>query len=250
MWRWICVLGAVTGCGAVKALPDGAIADTGSSDDAAPVEDAMADSQVVNVPASPTMWLALDDNPANGATDSANPARGSTCTACPTLDTGVFGSAYKFATQRIDVGPSPDLDPGTALTIAAWVRIDTAPTGNASVACLATTTSDCSYALLIENAALAPGYYTNSGGHVVSPKMLTLGTWHHLAMTWSGTTVTGYFDGVQDATAQIAGAPATSTMPFMLGGIADSYPLTGAIDQVVYYRRVLTQAEITHLAAR
>ena len=78
---------------------------------------------------------------------------------------------------------------------------------------------------------------------------MALGTWHHLALTWDGTTKRGYFDGVADvmAAATIA-SDATTALSIGERDTASPISFLGTVDDLVFYKRVLTQAEITQLA--
>jgi hypothetical protein len=245
---------ALIGCGSVeKVKPDAQrVADSpvaiDARADARPL-DAPPDSPAGHVvPPNPALWLRMDDSPTDGALDSAATPHTATCTACPTVTAGQFSSAYMFSSHDIDVANAADLAPNTGFTVATWVRLDAAPSGSVTVvACKNQGSLDCTYGLLIENTGV-PGFYSQGAGHLMGPTVLAVGAWHHLTMTWDGTTKVGYVDGVQVASIATA-APASDTGALSVGNRpASPLPLIGTIDDFVFYDRVLTAAEITSLA--
>lgn len=70
-------------------------------------------------------------------------------------------------------------------------------------------------------------------------------TWHHLALTWNGTTLVGYLDGVYQGYAFISGAldPAAVNAIGRQGG--SGWYMPGLIDEVRIYNRTLSLSEIT-----
>jgi sialidase-1 len=84
----------------------------------------------------------------------------------------------------------------------------------------------------------------------VSASALFDGSFHHVAATWSTTTVSVYLDGSLAATAASQGGtlnPTPST-PLRIGaeggGSGASFPMNGAIDEVALWSRALTATEI------
>ena len=76
---------------------------------------------------------------------------------------------------------------------------------------------------------------------------LATGVWTHLAVTYNGTILRYYVNGVQVSTLSRTGAITTSTGPLRIGGNGSwaTEFLTGRIDEVRVYNRALTAAEIT-----
>jgi hypothetical protein len=69
--------------------------------------------------------------------------------------------------------------------------------------------------------------------------------WTHLALTYDGTTIRLYVNGVQVATVATSGAVATSTGALRIGGntVWGEY-WTGKIDEIRIYNVVRTATEI------
>jgi hypothetical protein len=75
---------------------------------------------------------------------------------------------------------------------------------------------------------------------------LPTATWSHLAVTYDGTTVRLFVNGVQTGSAAGGGAMAVSSRPLKLGGNAvfsDEW-YAGLLDDVRIYNRTLSASEI------
>lgn len=257
--RGLVLLVLVVGCGkVVEEKPDAkppSDGTTGGSDAAldGPIDaalDAAIDAAPSDIPAGAALWLRFDDSPTDGSTDSAG-THSVTCTSCPAQVTGHVGGAYQFTSGNRVSTIGADLGPKTAFTIAMWVRADQDNTSLGLIACKElTNSSDCSYGFLHE-AMRIPCFYHTSGNHQHAMTALPIGEWHHLAMTWNGMTKLGYVDGVQAITLAATTIGVDDALPLSFGNYTPgSYPFLGSIDDVVFYNRALTVAEITQLANR
>jgi len=255
--RSVLVTVLLVACGKVKgAEPDAPAGADAAIDDAA-VDDALLDAPPDappaghTIPAGAKLWLRFDDTPVDGVTDSAGAHAVSCATAnCPAVVTGKFGNAYQFgAMNRIAVAGTADLLPGTKFTIGAWVRIDVENPSVVVGMCKDLGTTDCCYGFLVEPGRL-PCFYSTGGGHTHGLTPVGIATWAHMATTWDGATKRGYLNGVQIVNLAVAALASDVAKPLSIGDRAEnSLPFTGAIDDVVFYDRVLSQAELTQLAA-
>ncbi|UVS81642.1 LamG-like jellyroll fold domain-containing protein [Actinokineospora sp. UTMC 2448] len=161
---------------------------------------------------------------------------------------GRTGGALSFdgVDDMVTVADTPALRATTALTVSAWVR----PTGGADwrTVVMKERAGGLSYALYSDNAAGRPAGYGRVGAvdvAVTGPSALPTATWTHLAMTYDGSALRLYVDGVLVSTEIIGGSLATSTGALRLGGNAvwGEY-FVGAMDDVRVYNRTLTAAEI------
>lgn len=256
LWHpgWIGLCGLLVGCGPVRSQPDAGTGGDAQPVDARPIDarvDAMVDAPPPGhtVPANPTIWLRFDDAPADGVLDSGT-GHTATCTSCPALVTGKFAGAYQFTgTNRVDVAAGADLGPGVGFTVAAWVRIDTAPTSVGVIGCKNQGTLDCTYALLM-SATSTPTYHSANATQAAAAAAIQLGAWHHMAMTWNGANRIGYVDGVMATNVATATMVNDAATVLSIGARNASPALTfsGSIDDFVYYNRVLSATELTQLA--
>jgi len=85
-----------------------------------------------------------------------------------------------------------------------------------------------------------------SGNSVVSAD-----TWYHVAVVFDGTNQYIYLNGVLDGTQVATQGLGSNTNNAYIGKLTDgvNYPFNGEIDDVRIYTRVLTQDEVTQLAA-
>jgi hypothetical protein len=74
---------------------------------------------------------------------------------------------------------------------------------------------------------------------------LTANTWTHLALTYDGTTLRSYVNGVQVSSRAQTGNIVTSTNPLQIGGdsIYGQY-FRGKLDEIRVYNIALTQSQI------
>lgn len=203
------------------------------------------------IPAAPVVWLSMDSSPpmdmAGGHTV--------TCSTCPTPIPGVHGGAVRFDGAQdsfLTIPYTPDLDASAGYTVAAWIQLETLPTGN-NYACaiskpLLANDRD-TYSLCIDSMARVL-YYSGSstGDDYTYGAAITAGVWHHLAMSWDGTTKTGYLDGVATS---VMTSTNSDNHDILIGADANSgstvYRITGAMDDVFLYTRALSAQEIAQL---
>ena len=80
---------------------------------------------------------------------------------------------------------------------------------------------------------------------IFSPSALPVGVWSHLAMTYDGSDLRLYVNGVQVSTSPRTGPIGTSASPLWIGGNSPyGEYFNGRIDEVRVYRAALSQAEI------
>jgi len=74
------------------------------------------------------------------------------------------------------------------------------------------------------------------------------GTWHHVAMTYDGTTLRGYIDATLDAEQDFAGPPIAHDGAFNVGGqINGRYDMKGSVDEVCILKTALDENDIKDL---
>jgi signal peptidase I len=149
---------------------------------------------------------------------------------------GIVGQAVELDGVDDMLQTDPFQPSGAALTISGWVRLDSYANSPRLVS-KATTDSTRIVELTIANGGSLDGLVSigSTPQQLLSPPgVVTLGAWHHLAMTWDGAAIRLYVDGVEVATGPAIGLlDSDSTMPVTIGGIASvNHQLDGRIDEV------------------
>ncbi len=189
----------------------------------------------------------------SGTSIADSSAVGNTGTAAATTwnTTGKFGNSLTFngTSSRVNVPDASSLDLTTGATVEAWVYpTSVAPAWNTTVMKENTAAGDLSYAL----EANTP--YGGAGGWNVigtttraaeNAARLPVNSWTHTVMTYDGSNIRFYQDGVLVATTPATGNMTNGNGPLSIGGntIWGEY-FTGRIDEVRVYNRALTAAEI------
>ena len=183
------------------------------------------------------------------AIDSFNDFNG-TISGATRVTTGRFGRALSFdgVNDSVAIANSPALTPNSGMTISAWVNPSALSAWRPVVAKERSTIP--TYGLY----ASANGGSSRPTARVFTTSDLTtnasspfgLNTWTHEAMTWNGTTLRLFVNGVQVVSRTVSGSLALSPGALRLGG--DSLRgewFAGRIDEVRIYGRPLSAAEIT-----
>lgn len=165
---------------------------------------------------------------------------GNVVTAIANVDYGMAGGpdgtfARVSATSAITIAASTVFNT-SAFTIAAWVNLEALPAASARVGVF---DSDGRYGIFIDST----GSMVVRG--VTSSTAITLGTWTHLAVTDNGVTMVFYVNGIAVTSASAVSAVPTSNLASEIAGNAPTGDrMTGSIDKLRVYRRVLSPLEI------
>ena len=159
--------------------------------------------------------------------------------------------------DHVAIGNPPQLQFTGQITMAAWVRPD-AVTGLRNILNKGhdnTSTPNGEITLRINGGAYQCGWWAGSGGSVTISGPSTgagsaaadIGTWHHIAGLWDGSTWRLYRDGVQIASAgSTTGAVPVPAVGWAIGARGNGAErfFDGQIDDVRVYSRGLSAAEI------
>ncbi len=153
-------------------------------------------------------------------------------------------------------GGSGLITTGTGITLTTWVY----PTNPApsfpnfdGIAGIRNNT-DADFYILHFTPTSVEARFRNSTGvnyDIVAP-VITLNTWVHLALTYDGTTLSLYKNGILNASVPASGNISNSLVDFLVGnqifGIT-SYWLAGRVDEVSLWNRALQASELACIAA-
>lgn len=146
---------------------------------------------------------------------------------------GLVGDAIDFdgVDDMFEVDPF-DLS-SSGLTVSGWVNLDS-NTSEPRIINKATDPFNRVFELTVDGTNVRGRLTLDGAPNMLVGPGVTLGAWHHLAMTWDRTTIRLYVDGVEVAFQAASGTIAVDpTMPVTIGGI-DSLDrqLDGRIDEV------------------
>ncbi|HID57200.1 TPA: LamG domain-containing protein [Candidatus Poribacteria bacterium] len=172
---------------------------------------------------------------------------------------GVSGSAVLFSgkvgkPQYIAFDGDDHLDITEQLTLAAWISLDAIPTGDQKNK--GTIFYKNTYYLQVEPNSGSLAYYfydtSNPGYHLSKNAVKADGTWHHVAVTWDGTTVRFYIDGEKDPNEIAQKGPGRSTpaKKVFVGGENNACCprfFQGKIDEITIANYALSQGELRDL---
>ncbi len=158
----------------------------------------------------------------------------------------------------VHVPDSPDLNPSFALTLNAWVQVDSFsdnfmdiagkdPEVGTSRSYLLNVVKDGSHGHFrahLTTAVLGLGFVT---GNVE----INTGTWYHVAMTYDGDNLRLYVNGVEEGNTTMWGMIVSNDGPFRIGGGApseqDQLFFDGSIDEVQLHNVALSAGEIQEI---
>ena len=162
---------------------------------------------------------------------------------------GRFGSALSFngIDDQVVVTDSASLDLTNGMTVSAWVY-PLALNGWGTVV-MKETSDDLAYALYADNGSSRPAGYVKIGGStysVTGNSSLALNLWTHLALTYDGTTLRLFVDGVEQDNRALTGSIEVSSQPLRIGGntVWSTEDFNGRLDEVRVFNRALSLAEL------
>jgi hypothetical protein len=205
---------------------------------------------VSNRPPAPAgLVAAYGFNEASGlaVTDASGQGNGGTISGATRTTAGKFGGALSFNgfSAWVTVNDAASLDLTTGMTIEAWVK-PSLLTGWRSVV-TKEAPGGLAYALYSGNNASRPAGYvhTTSDIEATGTTAMVANVWTHLAVTYDGTTLRMFVNGVQVRTQSASGAAITTAGALRIGGnSAWGEYFKGLIDEVRIYNRALTVNEI------
>ncbi len=169
----------------------------------------------------------------------------------PTIAEGIVGNAARFGAADVlvvDTPPTP-----VQFTIETWVFLESGLVGDWIG--LYGRFAESSFTAFDDRLAFWDGTFGGTTGDLAVATTSLVGAWHHLAITWDGTTIRSYVDGVLEGMQAPAGIAALPTRPSAIGGLLTGPandeiedPFVGSIDELTIYDRALTTSEVATIA--
>ncbi len=159
------------------------------------------------------------------------------------------GLTFDGFDDRILVADTAALRLTEALTLSAWVRASSLPTGSSVASVIRKgDANSSSYQLGIRGGRAVFFLDALDTAGFAGASELDTGRWYHLAATWDGTTARLYVNGVLDTSPSLFSAPlALDTRPLWLGGTSTGDHFAGRLDELRIYDHALGEAEISGL---
>lgn len=200
----------------------------------------------------PVAQYALDDAAGTTAVDAIS-ARNGTLTNGPAWTTGQSGGGLQFNgfDSYVTITNNAAFQTTAALSVTGWIRATSFGSGtDVDLILRKGDANPNNWQLSIANRRIEMCLDGNDGSAFQGNTTLNTGQWYHVAGTWDGSRVRLYLNGVLDNTPATKAAPiGTDTRPVYLGGRSGSTDVTnGVLDDVRFYNRALTAAEVAALA--
>ncbi len=175
---------------------------------------------------------------------------------------GVSGQALDFngSNEYISIADSSSLDVSTQVSISVWIKPDTVVTAERNIIAknyIDSTNGQHAYGLAVNSAGIVYGWVDGDGswggGDLVTAgenySNLSVNEWHHIVMTYNGSVLRFYRDGINTAVSSVNSITIhNSTQPLFIAHKSDwSNYFDGKIDEVLVYNRALSTDEITTL---
>lgn len=149
------------------------------------------------------------------------------------------------ASNRVTIPDNAAFDFSSGFTAEAWIKADVLATrnvfsqyssGQRAFAFFLFSGGNFEYTVSVNG--------TGEEFFTTSNTAITTGTWHHVAITYDGTTMRAYVDGVASGTKAVSGTMFNSTAPVEIGSRDNGHYFDGTIDEVRFWSRALSQTEI------
>lgn len=212
-------------------------------------------SSVIGATSGLVNYWRLGESSGTTATD-AMAANNGTYVNAPTL--GVAGASssmggdtavgFNGSTQNVNMGSIDNFSGTSTFSAEVWVKRTAAGSGFESI--VSTTSGSPAegwgvvmrpndYNIKMER------YQAGASDQAASVTRMALGTWHHVVVTYDGTTMVVYIDGNREATTASSKSISATARTLRIGSSGSGGSnFHGAVDEVAIYNRALTPAEV------
>ncbi|MFH1883455.1 MAG: PA14 domain-containing protein [Planctomycetota bacterium] len=191
----------------------------------------------------------FDEGSGNTAHDQSGNGNDGTLINDPVWAIGIINGALQFdgIDDHVNCGNGPSLNVTDAVTIAAWVKLNSVPP---AFSVLIAGKYGAYWLEWRDTKLLSLSMFINGAYNGSGPTLdLADGDWHHIALTYDGTHKKGYHNRQEVFSERASGAIDVSGANFLVG---EGHPASasyngcpdGLIDDVRVYNRALTQEEI------
>lgn len=186
------------------------------------------------------------DETSTPSVDSSGNDNNGTWTGSPTYSAGKYGNSLSFNGSSSYIGLDNPPNPANHVTVTAWFKRNGVPDGAYHI--IFTQSTQIELSIPDSTGAIRAGVTTVTDGRQVfnSGSGLTDNNWHFLSLTYDGTSLKAFIDGVQTDSNPVSGALSTNGAT-RIGNLVDTYYTNGDIDEVRIYNRALSPTEIRKL---
>ncbi len=184
----------------------------------------------------------------NNANDVAGSING-TLTNSPVFATdnkeGSHALVLNGSNQYVDFGNASGLPVGTtARTISAWTKSQSVSSGSRYIASYGTATAGKSMSIGQSGTTLVAGAYNDELSYAT---FWAVGVWHHICLTYDGTTARLYADGIEVASGAKTWNLALSRA-YIGRSVNNNFYWNGTVDDVRIYSSALSPSQVLALA--
>ena len=148
---------------------------------------------------------------------------------------------------RVTIADNAAFDFSSGFTAEAWIKADVLNTRN--IFSQYGTSGQEAFAVFVLSSGAIEYTVTTDGStdkFFNSTTNISANTWHHVAFTFDGTTMSTFIDGVAAGTNSVTGAMFDSTAPIEIGSRDNAHFFDGTIDEVRFWNRALSVTEINN----
>jgi len=206
-----------------------------------------------NAPGPIGYWN-FDEGYGTTAYDSTGYKNDGTISGATWVKNGKKGGALNFdgINDYVDCGSDESLDIADAITMSAWIKLNSYASGGGATDRAAITIKAYSYYMSITSATgkLASYFYGVDQSHRDSNSQIPLNEWTHVSITYDGSNIKWYINGILDKTYGATGSITVASGTLGIG--KEVYNnlgriLDGSIDEVRLYDRALSVDEVKQL---
>ena len=195
--------------------------------------------------------FAFNEGTGTVAADSSGQSNNGTLSGPTWTIAGRYGGALNFdgINDRVIVADAASLDLINAMTLTAWVRPTSVNGDWRTIVLKERGTTSLAYSLYAADGGdQPPAAYANIGGTdrvVRGASTLPLNQWTHVAVTYDGTTLRFYLNGLQAGMTNVTGNLSVSGNPLVVGGngVWGEW-FSGTIDEVRVYNSAISPTDI------